>query len=73
MAFLGFGQSADITIKLDDEENRKTAKIRGEDGQQETHYLFYDGETIAGTVNVALKKPTKSSNIRVFALNSSDR
>ncbi|KIH61418.1 vacuolar protein sorting-associated protein 26 [Ancylostoma duodenale] len=33
-----------------------TAKIRGEDGQQETHYLFYDGETISGTVNVALKK-----------------
>lgn len=56
MAFLGFGQSADITIKLDDEETRRTAKIRGEDGQQETHYLFYDGETISGTVNIALKK-----------------
>ncbi|KAK6750553.1 hypothetical protein RB195_002492 [Necator americanus] len=56
MALFGFGQSADITIKLDDEETRKTAKIRGEDGQQETHYLFYDGETISGTVNVALKK-----------------
>ncbi|VDK55253.1 unnamed protein product [Cylicostephanus goldi] len=56
LALFGFGQSADITIKLDDEETRKTAKIRGEDGQQETHYLFYDGETISGTVNVALKK-----------------
>ncbi|KAJ1353764.1 hypothetical protein KIN20_010488 [Parelaphostrongylus tenuis] len=44
MAFLGFGQSADITIRLHDEETRPTAKIRGEDGQQETHYLFYDGE-----------------------------
>ncbi|KJH44017.1 vacuolar protein sorting-associated protein 26 [Dictyocaulus viviparus] len=56
MAFLGFGQSADITIKLHDQESRKTAKIRGEDGQQETHYLFYDGETISGTVSIALKK-----------------
>ncbi|KHJ80014.1 vacuolar protein sorting-associated protein 26 [Oesophagostomum dentatum] len=56
MALFGFGQSADITIKLDDEDTRKTAKIRGEDGQQETHYLFYDGETISGTVNIALKK-----------------
>ncbi|CAI4224531.1 unnamed protein product [Auanema sp. JU1783] len=52
----GFGQSADITINLDSEESRKVAKIRGEDGQMETHYLFYDGETVSGTVNVALKK-----------------
>lgn len=59
MAFLGFGQSADITIRLRDEDSRKTAKIRGEDGQQETHYLFYDGETIAGTVNIALRKPNQ--------------
>uniref|UniRef100_A0A914WHS3 Vacuolar protein sorting-associated protein 26 n=2 Tax=Plectus sambesii TaxID=2011161 RepID=A0A914WHS3_9BILA len=57
MAFFGFGQSADITIQLDDAEKRKVAKIRAEDGGQETHYLFYDGESVSGTVNIHLKKP----------------
>lgn len=52
----GFGQSADINIKLDNEESRKVAKIRSEDGQMGTHFLFYDGETVSGTVNIALKK-----------------
>ncbi len=32
------------------------AKIRAEDGGQESHYLFYDGETVAGSVNIHLKK-----------------
>ena len=32
------------------------AKIRGEDGSSESHYLFYDGESIAGTVHINLKK-----------------
>lgn len=52
----GFGQSADISICLDNEDSRKVAKIRGEDGQMESHFLFYDGETLSGTVNIALKK-----------------
>jgi vacuolar protein sorting-associated protein 26 len=43
-------------ISLSDEATRKTAKIRGEDGGQETHYLFYDGETVSGELNVKLKK-----------------
>lgn len=45
-----------MAISLTDEATRKTAKIRGEDGGQESHYLFYDGETVAGELNVKLKK-----------------
>ncbi|CAI5448324.1 unnamed protein product [Caenorhabditis angaria] len=52
----GFGQSAEIQIKLSDQENRKTVKSRGEDGSVFDHFLFYDGETISGNVHVNLKK-----------------
>ena len=53
---MGFGQSAEIDIILDGVENRKTAEIKSEDGKKEKHYLYYDGETVSGTVNVTLKK-----------------
>ncbi|CAB3409216.1 unnamed protein product [Caenorhabditis bovis] len=52
----GFGQSAEVQIKLANEENRKTVKARGEDGNMHDHYLYYDGESIMGTVHVNLKK-----------------
>ena len=56
MSFFGFGQSAEISIALDGQENRKTAEIKTEDGKKEKHYLYFDGETVSGKVNVALKK-----------------
>ncbi|CAJ0572050.1 unnamed protein product, partial [Mesorhabditis spiculigera] len=56
MSFFGLGQSAEISINLDDADARKLAKIRAEDGTTETHYLFYDGETVSGQVNINLKK-----------------
>lgn len=46
-----------MTLQLDDADTRKVAKIRGEEGAPETHYLFYDGEAISGTAKVHLKKP----------------
>ncbi|XP_038053127.1 vacuolar protein sorting-associated protein 26B-like [Patiria miniata] len=55
MSFLGFGQGADIDIVLDDASTRKMAEIKTEDGKKERLYLFYDGESIAGKVNVNLK------------------
>uniref|UniRef100_A0A915PPJ4 Vacuolar protein sorting-associated protein 26 n=1 Tax=Setaria digitata TaxID=48799 RepID=A0A915PPJ4_9BILA len=64
-AFFGFGQAAEISIKLDDADNRKVAKIRGEEGGQETHFLFYDGETISGIVGVAVKKKFDHQGIRI--------
>lgn len=56
MSFFGFGQSAEVDIVLDGTENRKTAEIKAEDGKKEKHYLYYDGETVSGTVNITLKK-----------------
>ncbi|KAK6634889.1 Vacuolar protein sorting-associated protein 26B-like protein [Polyplax serrata] len=56
MNFLGFGQSAEIEINLNGIDTRKTAEIKAEDGKKEKHYLYYDGETVAGNVNVTLKK-----------------
>ncbi|CAG0890027.1 unnamed protein product [Darwinula stevensoni] len=57
MSFFGFGQNADIDIILDGAESRRMAEIRGEDGRKLRHYLYYDGETVSGKVNITLKKP----------------
>lgn len=65
MAFFGFGQAPEISIKLDGDDVRKTAKIRSEDGGQEVHYLFYDGEPVSGTVNIAVKKRLDHQGIRI--------
>lgn len=43
----------------------QVAKIRCEEGGQETHFLFYDGETISGTVGVAVKKKFDHQGIRI--------
>lgn len=56
MSFFGFGQSAEVDIVLDGQETRKTAEVKTEDGKKERHYLYYDGETVSGKVNVSLKK-----------------
>ena len=49
-SFFGFGPSLDIELLLDGQDTRKTAEIKAEDGKIETHYLYYDGETIGGKV-----------------------
>lgn len=59
MSFFGFGQSADIDIVLNDAETRKKAEHRSEDGKKDKYFLFYDGETVSGKVNVTLKYPGK--------------
>ena len=51
-SFFGFGQNADIDIILDGAESRRMAEIRGEDGRKLRHYLYYDGETVSGKVNL---------------------
>ncbi|CCQ25652.1 Vacuolar protein sorting-associated protein 26 [Caenorhabditis elegans] len=57
MAMLfGFGQSAEIQIRLSNEDTRKIVKARGDDGNMHDHFLYYDGESVTGTVHVNLKK-----------------
>jgi len=51
-SFFGFGPSLDIELVLDGQDTRKTAEIKAEDGKIETHYLYYDGETIGGKVSM---------------------
>ncbi|XP_074660325.1 vacuolar protein sorting-associated protein 26B-like [Tubulanus polymorphus] len=56
MSIFGFGQSADVDIILDGQDTRKTAEIKSEDGKKERFYLYYDGESVSGKVNLTLKK-----------------
>lgn len=57
MSFFGFGQSAELDIVLDGAETRRMAEMRTDEGKKDRFYLFYDGETVSGKVNVTLKKP----------------
>lgn len=57
MSFFGFGQSADIEIQLDGADTRKMAEMKIEDGKKERYFLYYDGESVSGKVNISLKKP----------------
>ncbi len=59
MSFFGFGQTAEIDIVLNDAETRKKAEHKTEDGKKDKYFLFYDGETVSGKVNVTLKTPGK--------------
>ncbi|XP_036382267.1 vacuolar protein sorting-associated protein 26A-like [Megalops cyprinoides] len=61
MSFLGglFGPVCDIDVLLNDADTRKTAEFKTEDGKVEKHFLFYDGETVSGKVNLAVKQTGK--------------
>ena len=52
---LAFGQNADIDIILDNQDERKMAEIRDENGRKERHYLFFDGESVTGKVRPDIK------------------
>uniref|UniRef100_A0A3Q0R976 VPS26, retromer complex component A n=1 Tax=Amphilophus citrinellus TaxID=61819 RepID=A0A3Q0R976_AMPCI len=60
-SFLGglFGPVCEIDVLLNDAENRRTAELKTEDGKVEKHYLFYDGESVSGKVNLNVKQGGK--------------
>ncbi|PKU36684.1 atp-dependent rna helicase mitochondrial [Limosa lapponica baueri] len=60
-SFLGgfFAPPCEIDVILNDAETRKTAEIKTEDGKVEKHFLFYDGESVSGKVNVSFRQPGK--------------
>jgi len=60
MSFFGisFGGGAEIDIILDDADTRKMAEIKDENGRKERFFLFYDGESVTGKVNVTLHRKT---------------
>ncbi|KRY10728.1 Vacuolar protein sorting-associated protein 26B [Trichinella patagoniensis] len=57
MSFFLFGKSADIDIRLDGSDVRQTVRVEGDDGSFQNCFLYYDGESISGTVFVRLKRP----------------
>ena len=57
MNFLGFGQSAEIELVLDDADKRKTAEIRVDENRKDKLLLYYDGEGVSGKIDIKLKKP----------------
>ena len=61
---LSFGQNADIDIILDNQDERKMAEIRDENGRKERHYLFFDGESVTGKV-IFEKRFPKNARIDV--------
>eukprot|EP00096_Caligus_rogercresseyi_P002159 TRINITY_DN1411_c0_g1_i1.p1 TRINITY_DN1411_c0_g1~~TRINITY_DN1411_c0_g1_i1.p1 ORF type:complete len:528 (+),score=177.82 TRINITY_DN1411_c0_g1_i1:352-1935(+) len=60
MSFFGlnFGQSAEVDIILDDQDRIKTGELKDENGRKERYFLFYDGESVSGKVNVTLHRKT---------------
>ena len=48
--FLGFGQSAEIHVLLDGEENRKWVELKQDANRRVKCPVYYDGETISGKV-----------------------
>uniref|UniRef100_A0A8C7TS17 VPS26, retromer complex component A n=1 Tax=Oncorhynchus mykiss TaxID=8022 RepID=A0A8C7TS17_ONCMY len=61
MSFLGglFGPVCEIDVLLNDAETRKTAELKTEDGKVEKNYLFYDGESVSGKVNLNVRQTGK--------------
>ena len=54
-SFFGLGQSAEITIELEDQEKRKKVDVKNEDGKKEKLPLYLDGETVTGKVSNTVK------------------
>ncbi|KAL4677554.1 hypothetical protein H8959_020228, partial [Pygathrix nigripes] len=52
MSFFGFGQSVEVEILLNDAGSRKRAEHKTEDGKKEKYFLFYDGETVSGKIEL---------------------
>ena len=53
-SFFGLGQSADVTIELEDVEKRKKVDVKNEEGKKEKLFLYYDGESVSGKVCVSV-------------------
>ena len=69
-SFFGLGQSADIDIVLADQETRKSAEIKAEDGKKKRHFLFYDGESVSGKVRSQMRKMARRSVTSSFMMES---
>jgi len=55
MSFFGFGKSAEVSIVLSDQETRRRVPHNVGERKKENLLLFYDGESISGSIKVDLK------------------
>ena len=49
-SFFGFGQSAELFIKLNDGDGRKKVDVKGEGEEKQKLAVYYDGESVSGQV-----------------------
>lgn len=59
VSWLGYGNSATVSIELDDEETRTKVPVLLEDDGKEYQHLFYDGDNVSGKVVIKLKQEGK--------------
>ena len=56
---MGYGNSATVSIVLEDEETRTKVPVLLEDDGKEYQHLFYDGDNVSGKVTIKLKQEGK--------------
>ena len=52
-SFFGFGQTADVLIKLSESETRKKVEIKGDGEEKLKLPVYYDGESVGGQVIIS--------------------
>ena len=53
-SFFGLGSGAEIIIRLDDVDKRKKVDVKNEEGKKEKLPLYFDGESVKGSVSMQL-------------------
>lgn len=51
-SLFSFASPIDIDIRLNDEHDRKTVDVKTNNSSKETYPVYYDGETLQGTVRI---------------------
>lgn len=72
-AFFAFGSTpVDVEIKLQGEEDRRQVEVKGEKDKKDMCPVYYDGESVVGTVNVRVRdgKKFQHDGIRIELIGS---
>lgn len=51
MSFLGFGPSVELSIALNEEQDRRTAEVKDQKDRKTNCPIYYDGENVNGQVS----------------------
>ena len=61
-SFFGFGQSAEIFIKLNDGEGRKKVEAKTDTDEKQKLSVYYDGESVSGQVSAARNAKSRQNH-----------